>query len=92
MLDASPTIIALFLFASQAVEEASRRLLAAGFTHITERDAWSLQPGGKYFFTRNMSTIVAFAVGKKYKPGNGCVLAQLVAILHSKNHAPLCPL
>jgi aspartyl aminopeptidase len=28
-----------------AVEEASRRLLAAGFTHIAEKDAWNLKPG-----------------------------------------------
>lgn len=53
-----------------AVEEASKRLMAAGFKHIAEKDAWDLKPGGKYFFTRNMSTIVAFAVGEKYTPGN----------------------
>eukprot|EP00775_Hariotina_reticulata_P004980 gene4980-5222_t len=53
-----------------AVEEASRRLLAAGFTHIAEKDAWNLKPGGRYFFTRNMSTLVAFAIGKQYQPGH----------------------
>lgn len=37
-----------------------------------ERDSWSstLQPGGKYYLTRNGSSIVAFAIGKKWKPGN----------------------
>jgi hypothetical protein len=29
-----------------AVEEASKRLAAAGFQHIAEKDAWELQPGG----------------------------------------------
>ena len=53
-----------------AVEEAARRLAAAGFVHIAEKDAWDLRPGGKYYFTRNMSTIVAFAVGERYAPGN----------------------
>lgn len=28
-------------------------------------------PGGKYFFTRNMSTLVAFAVGEKVTAGSG---------------------
>lgn len=54
-----------------AVEEASRRLLAAGFHHISEKGAWDVKPGHKYFFTRNYSTIVAFAVGEKFSPGNG---------------------
>ncbi|EFJ48891.1 hypothetical protein VOLCADRAFT_104613 [Volvox carteri f. nagariensis] len=54
-----------------AVEEAARRLVAAGFTRISEREPWSVQPGGRYFFTRNMSTVVAFAVGTKFQPGNG---------------------
>ncbi|KAG2490499.1 hypothetical protein HYH03_011122 [Edaphochlamys debaryana] len=54
-----------------AVEEASKRLVAAGFTPISEREPWSVKPGGRYFFTRNMSTIVAFAVGAKFQPGNG---------------------
>lgn len=54
-----------------AVEAMSKKLLAAGYKHLSEKEEWSLQPGGKYFFTRNMSTIVAFAVGAKYEPGNG---------------------
>lgn len=39
---------------------------------IQERDSWSSQcvPGGKYYLTRNASTLVAFAIGKKWKPGN----------------------
>jgi len=53
-----------------AVEEASSRLAAAGFKHVAEKDAWNLKPGGKYYFTRNMSTLVAFAVGSQYQPGN----------------------
>ena len=28
-----------------AVEEASRRLLSAGYQHIAEKDAWNLKPG-----------------------------------------------
>ncbi|GLI63830.1 hypothetical protein VaNZ11_006932 [Volvox africanus] len=54
-----------------AVEEASKMLLAAGFKHLQEKDKWDIVPGGRYFFTRNATTIVAFAVGKKYVPGNG---------------------
>lgn len=30
-----------------------------------------LEPGGRYYFTRNRSTLVAFAVGSNYEPGAG---------------------
>jgi len=56
-----------------AVESAKQRLLKAGFSEIRERDAWSstVKKGGRYFLTRNGSSIIAFAVGNKWKPGNG---------------------
>jgi aspartyl aminopeptidase len=58
--------------AYHAVQSAVQRLVKAGFEEIKERDAWSstLQPGGKYYLTRNGSSIVAFGIGKKWKPGN----------------------
>lgn len=44
-----------------------------GFVKISESESWikKVVPNGKYFFTKNQSTIVAFAVGGKYKPGVG---------------------
>ncbi|CAG8817632.1 591_t:CDS:2, partial [Dentiscutata erythropus] len=56
-----------------AVESARLRLINAGYEEIKERDNWSgkLKHNGKYYFTRNRSTIVAFAVGGRYVPGNG---------------------
>jgi len=54
-----------------AAEEASRRLASVGFQKLSEKQEWKLKPGGRYYFTRNLSTIVAFAVGAKYQPGNG---------------------
>lgn len=41
-----------------------------------EKESWSstCQPGGKYYLTRNASTIVAFAIGKKWKPGNAIAM------------------
>ncbi|CAK9172552.1 unnamed protein product [Ilex paraguariensis] len=63
-LNASPT-------AFHAVDEAKKRLRSAGYEQVSEREDWSLETGKKYFFTRNHSTIVAFAIGKKYVAGNG---------------------
>uniref|UniRef100_A0A0E0JU38 aspartyl aminopeptidase n=1 Tax=Oryza punctata TaxID=4537 RepID=A0A0E0JU38_ORYPU len=75
---ASPSIVADLLdylneswTQFHATAEAKRQLLDAGFTLLSENDDWDLQPGGRYFFTRNMSCLIAFAVGEKYKLGNG---------------------
>ena len=56
------------------VAEVKRRLLAAGFTQLDERKPWSgpapdeltsgaVRRGGRYFVTRNGSSLIAFAVG-----------------------------
>ncbi|KAF7728169.1 hypothetical protein EC973_006563 [Apophysomyces ossiformis] len=57
-----------------ATHEAAELLRKAGFQEIKERDNWNggaIKRNGKYFFTRNGSSIVAFTVGGKYSPGNG---------------------
>ncbi|KAL1858956.1 hypothetical protein Daus18300_009714 [Diaporthe australafricana] len=59
-----------------AVASSVKLLEAAGFKGIKERDNWSsdLQPGGKYYLTRNGSSIVAFAIGKKWAPGSSIAM------------------
>ena len=56
-----------------AVAVAVRMLSAAGYERLDEMGSWqaALRPGGKYYFTRNGSAIVAFAVGSSYQPGGG---------------------
>ncbi|KAL1178221.1 hypothetical protein V6Z11_A03G083200 [Gossypium hirsutum] len=57
-LNASPT-------AFHAVDEAKKRLQKVGYEQVVEREDWKLEAGKRYFLTRNHSTIVAFAIGKK---------------------------
>lgn len=55
-----------------AVQTSIGMLEAAGFTELSDdNDFIAMKRGGKYFFTRNKSTIVAFCIGDKYQPGNG---------------------
>merc|ERR1711879_477959 len=43
----------------------------AGYRALSEKDPWELVPGGKYYIVRNHSTLIAFALGGKFKSGNG---------------------
>ena len=60
-----------------AVLSSAKILLANGFQEISEKDRFmdsELKPTGKYFYTRGLSSIVAFAIGGEYEPGNGFVM------------------
>lgn len=48
-----------------AVKNLRAALDAAGFVALVEEDQWQLQAGGRYYMTRNGSSIIAFVVGRK---------------------------
>lgn len=57
-----------------AVRGVKNQLLDAGFQEVYERDRWEESKfgrNGKYFVTRNSSSIIAFTVGGKYENGDG---------------------
>ena len=59
-----------------AVSHFGRQLESSGFTRLSERDLWSnkLKAGGRYYFTRNGSGLIAFAVGEKFQVGSGIAM------------------
>ncbi len=63
-LNASPT-------AFHAAANARRRLLAAGFTCLSEGDRWSLAAGGKYVVERNGSALIAFRLPAQWSAAAG---------------------
>ncbi|HBP17774.1 MAG TPA: M18 family aminopeptidase [Planctomycetes bacterium] len=56
-IDASPTPF-------HAVAESQRLLEAAGYSELSEAEAWELIPGDKRYVIRNQSTLIAFEVGQ----------------------------
>ena len=59
--------------AFHAVRHFEVQLVERGYKPLSERDLWTstIKPGGKFYVSRNDSSLIAFAVGKDYKPGNG---------------------
>ena len=62
-LNKSPT-------AFHVVESSKQLLREAGFNELKLSEPWKVTPLGKYFVTKNESTLVAFSVGGKYENGN----------------------
>lgn len=58
-VDASPSPF-------HVVKQCKQRLFDAGFKELKDSHKWAVEPMGKYFLTRNQSSIVAFAVGGKF--------------------------
>ena len=57
-----------------AVATSISLLEAAGYVPLSDpQQAYkgNLERGGKYYFTKNGSTLIAFCVGEQYQPGNG---------------------
>lgn len=70
-----------------AVAYFSDQLESHGFTKLSERDLWTdkLSKGGKYFYERNGSGLIAFIIGSNYKSGNGAaIVASHVDALTTK--------
>jgi len=55
-VDASPSPF-------HAVAEIARRLTAAGFSALEERDTWVLEPGGQHYVVRDGGSLIAIRIG-----------------------------
>ena len=60
--------------AFHAVDVLCQQLRGNGFERLCEHQAWQLVPGGRYFVTRNLSSVIAFTV-----PQEGFTHFQIVA-------------
>lgn len=68
-MTANPTIF-------HAVKSFSQDLEKHGYKRLSERAVWTseLKRGGKFYITRNGSSLLAFNIGKEYKSGNGMAI------------------
>lgn len=68
-MTANPTIF-------HAVKSFSQQLEQHGYKQLSERASWTseLKRGGKFYCTRNGSSLIAFNIGKDYTSGNGMAI------------------
>ena len=52
-----------------AVQAIAEQLERNGYTQLREQDAWALTPGGKYFVTRNGSSLLSFRIPQSAPAG-----------------------
>ncbi|KAI2488027.1 Aspartyl aminopeptidase [Pyrenophora tritici-repentis] len=57
-----------------AVDAVAQDLAKDGYKKLSERDAWDLKAGGKYYVERNGTSLIAFAIGDNYRSGNGAAI------------------
>jgi len=57
-----------------AVDAVANDLAKDGYEKLSERDAWELKAGGKYYVERNGTSLIAFAIGDGYVSGNGAAI------------------
>ncbi len=51
--------------AFHAVDKIGKELKGRGFERLSENEHWEIRPGGKYYVTRNDSSIIAFDIGSR---------------------------
>lgn len=52
------------------VDYSRKKLQSKGFLELQENTNWELSSGGKYFLTRNNSSLIAFTIGSKFDSKN----------------------
>ena len=71
-----------------ALARLCRALDAGGFTPLSETQPWRVAPGGKYYVTRNLSSVIAFAVPET---GFAHLAAQLASMPAERAHEEALP-
>lgn len=62
--------------AFHAVDTMKKMLNEAGYQELSESQKWSMTKGGKYYVTRNQSSLIAFHIGEKLDHYNFQIVAS----------------